>query len=236
MSETSVHTAAFTRHSVTAKISVMTLATMFPETFRRVLPADLSVARGRASSAASARAVEMRCYPEAHCSTGCSMIVVDAATHADLAAVQALARRIWFAHYPGIISIAQIEYMLERGYDNATLTRFLDSPGAGLALARDPEPIGFAAWYRTEAPATSKLDKLYVAIEHRGKGVGRRLIEHVEQAARRDGSSALVLNVAKRNEASIAIYRHCGFSVRDEVVVDIGNGFVMDDYVMAKPL
>lgn len=45
-----------------------------------------------------------------------------------------------------------------------------------------------------------------------------------------------VLNVNKRNEASIAFYRHCGFAVREEVVIDIGNGFVMDDYVMAKPI
>ncbi len=164
------------------------------------------------------------------------MIVIDAATHADVARVQALARRIWHAYYPSIISVAQIEYMLDIGYGTATLTRFLESPGAGLALARAGEPIGFAAWYRTRSPATSKLDKLYVAMEHHGKGVGRRLIEHVEQAARNDGSSTLVLNVAKRNEASIALYRHCGFAVRDEVVVDIGNGFVMDDFVMAKTL
>ena len=93
-----------------------------------------------------------------------------------------------------------------------------------------------AAWYRLEVAATSKLDKLYVASEHRREGIGRRLIEHVERAARGDGSGTLVLNVAKRNQASIAVYVHCGFSVREEVVVDIGNGFVMDDYVMAKAL
>ena len=40
----------------------------------------------------------------------------------------------------------------------------------------------------------------------------------------------------KHNAAAIAAYRNCGFVTREEVVVDIGNGFVMDDYVMAKPL
>jgi GNAT superfamily N-acetyltransferase len=164
------------------------------------------------------------------------MIVIDAATHADLATVQALARRIWHAYYPGIIAFEQIAYMLELGYDTATLARFLETPGAGLALARADEPIGFAAWYRTQATATSKLDKLYVALDHHRKGAGRRLIEHVEHAARRDGSNTLVLNVNKRNEAAIAFYVRCGFSVREQVVIDIGNGFVMDDYVMAKAL
>ena len=165
-----------------------------------------------------------------------ALIEIAPATPADLPAVQALARRIWHAHYPGIISVDQIEYMLARGYATAELARFLATPGAGLALARDAEPVGFAAWYRSPEPATTKLDKLYVAIEQHGRGVGRRLLDHVEDAARSDGSGTLILNVAKRNEASIAFYRRCGFSRRNEVVIDIGGGFVMDDYVMAKPL
>lgn len=100
------------------------------------------------------------------------MISIDAATHADLSTLQSLARRIWHAYYPGIITLEQIEYMLERGYDTATLTRFLDTPGAGLALARTDDPIGFAAWYRTQAAATSKLDRLYVALAHHAMAPG----------------------------------------------------------------
>ena len=169
--------------------------------------------------------------PDAH-----TRMLIGAATRADVPAVQALARRIWQVHYPGIISVAQIEYMLARGYDESVLGRFLETPGAGIAIARDAEPVGFAAWYRSEEPGTTKLDKLYVAIEHHGSGMGRRLVEHVEQAAREGGSTTLILNVAKRNQTSVAFYRHCGFALREEVVVDIGCGFVMDDFVMAKPL
>lgn len=165
------------------------------------------------------------------------MITVDASTHEDLAAIQALARRIWYAHYPGIITEAQIEYMLERGYATPMLARFLTEPGAGLVIARDQAaPVGFAAWHRADEPATTKLDKLYVAPERHRAGIGRRLIGYVEREAREDGATTLVLNVAKRNVKSIEAYRRCGFTVREEVVIDIGSGFVMDDYVMARPL
>ena len=127
--------------------------------------------------------------------------------------------------------------MLERGYATPVLAAFLDEPGAGLAVARcEGAPVAFAAWCRIDEPATTKLDKLYVAQEFHRSGIGRRLIAHVEQAARCDGSSTLVLNVAKRNVSSIDAYRRCGFVTREEVVVDIGSGFVMDDYVMAKLL
>jgi hypothetical protein len=46
----------------------------------------------------------------------------------------------------------------------------------------------------------------------------------------------LVLNVNKRNEVAIAAYSRHGFTIRESVKNDIGGGFVMDDYVMAKPL
>lgn len=165
------------------------------------------------------------------------MVRIDDATNDDLPLVQDLARRIWHRHYPGIITAAQIEYMLERGYATSELARFLVTAGAGLVLARDDTmPVGFAAWYRAPAPATTKLDKLYVLPDRQHGGIGRRLIEHVEDAARRDGSTTLVLNVAKRNTASIAVYERCGFAIREDVVIDIGGGFVMDDHVMAKPL
>ena len=161
----------------------------------------------------------------------------DAATNVDLPVVQALARRVWYRHYPGIITTEQIEYMLERGYATTELERFLTESGAGLAIARcESDAIAFAAWYRTDEPATTKLDKLYVAQEWQRTGIGRRLIEHVATAARDDGATTLVLNVAKRNVTAIEAYRRCGFTVREAVVVDIGSGFVMDDYVMARPV
>jgi GNAT superfamily N-acetyltransferase len=154
----------------------------------------------------------------------------------DLPVVRELARRVWHRHYPGIISLAQIDYMLDRGYSDEALTPFTVDEGAGLVLAHvDYEPAGFAAWYRP-AQSTTKLDKLYVLQEVQGRGVGRRLVAHVEDMARADGARTLVLNVNKHNAASIEFYRRCGFAVRESVVVDIGQGFVMDDYVMAKPV
>ena len=164
-------------------------------------------------------------------------LAIVAATEADIPVVRNLAHVIWHAHYPGIVSVAQIDYMLERGYCDAALARFVRDAGAGLALANvGGRPVGFAAWYRADEPATAKLDKLYVLGEWQRRGIGRRLIAHVEALSRADGAETLLLNVNKRNAGSIAAYRRCGFDVRESVVVDIGAGYLMDDYVMAKPL
>jgi hypothetical protein len=46
----------------------------------------------------------------------------------------------------------------------------------------------------------------------------------------------LILAVHKRNVRPIAAYRRNGFAVIQSVVTDFGDGFVMDDFIMAKEL
>ncbi|HEV3239094.1 MAG TPA: GNAT family N-acetyltransferase [Casimicrobiaceae bacterium] len=159
------------------------------------------------------------------------------ATDRDLSAVAELAGVIWRKHYPGIITPEQIEYMLARGYARDALRRFLTEEGAGLDLAYVNERFaGFAAYHRADHPDELKLDKLYVHQELHSRGVGRRLIEVTAAAAIAQQRVTLVLNVNKNNAQAIRAYERNGFAIREAVVVDIGGGFVMDDYVMAKRL
>jgi GNAT superfamily N-acetyltransferase len=81
-----------------------------------------------------------------------------------------------------------------------------------------------------------KLHKLYLLPELHGRGLGSRLLQHVEHEVRRLGARRLILAVNKRNAKAIAAYQRNGFVVAKTVVTDIGNGFIMDDYVMAKDL
>jgi ribosomal protein S18 acetylase RimI-like enzyme len=159
------------------------------------------------------------------------------ATEADLGPVAELAGVIWRKHYSSIITAGQIEYMLEHGYSRATLERFIVEPGAGLLLARDGERlIGFGAFHQVDGPDELKLEKLYVHQDYHRRGVGSRLIRDVEEAAAAQKLSTVILNVNKNNVQAIRAYEANGFAIRESVVVDIGNGYVMDDYIMAKRL
>jgi len=152
-----------------------------------------------------------------------------------LADVRALAETVWRAHYPGIIAPAQIDYMLARGYSDEALAPFVGGPDRGLDLALvGGTPAGFAAWYATDRIGEVKLDKLYVLPATQRGGVGGALIAHVAARARELGAVSLILNVNKRNAQAIRAYEKHGFAVKLAVVVDIGEGYVMDDYVMEK--
>lgn len=156
-------------------------------------------------------------------------------TYPDIPAIAALAREIWQATYPGIITQAQIDFMLEQRYGVERLYDDLEQADKWLDQAFvEGRRVGFAfsELYRGEF----KLDKLYVHPDVQRCGVGGQLIEHVAQRARQQGYDHLILAVNKRNENAIASYRKHGFRVRESVVEDIGSGYVMDDYVMEKVL
>jgi diamine N-acetyltransferase len=159
------------------------------------------------------------------------------AERSDLVAIERLAREIWYQHYPGIITVSQIEYMLAQRYRPEVIGRLIDRGEARWdTLEVGGRLAGFMSYEPGQRPGSIKLDKIYVHLRQRGKGYGSALIRHVEEAARRAGASEVYLQVNKHNTASIAAYLRNGFVLADSIRVDIGGGFVMDDYLMRKAI
>lgn len=157
------------------------------------------------------------------------------ATRKQLPIVQQLAYDIWPKTYSGIISDGQIAYMLELMYSIESLEKQLET--RPFLLVEDEDRfIGFASYEtNAEGSAQTKIHKLYVLPQIQGKGIGRQLVDYIAAQALRHGNTALFLTVNKHNNAK-DFYERIGFWVREEAVFDIGNGFVMDDYVMEKVL
>jgi ribosomal protein S18 acetylase RimI-like enzyme len=148
-----------------------------------------------------------------------------------------LARDIWYRHYPGIITVEQIEYMLARGYTPEAIRAQIAGGEAWWdKLSLDGKLVAFSACVRGEPPDALKLDKLYVSYELRGRGYGSLLLDHAEKRARELGCRRVYLQVNKNNRSAIEAYLRNGFAVAESVTVDIGGGFVMDDYVMVRKI
>jgi GNAT superfamily N-acetyltransferase len=159
------------------------------------------------------------------------------ATEADMPAMAEMAGVIWRACYPGIITTEQIDYMLARMYALDALRDEIHSQGIRYdQFLVDDKLAGFASYGPTAEPGVMKLHKLYLLPELHGRGLGSRLLQHVEREVRAGGGCRLILSVNRRNAKAIAAYQRNGFVIADSVVTDIGNGFVMDDYIMAKNL
>ena len=164
-------------------------------------------------------------------------VEIRALAEADIEAVGALAREIWRAHYPGIISSAQIEYMLDQRYSSALMRAELGKQGLWWdLLLRAGAPKAFSSYFRTERSDEMKLDKLYVHPDCQRRGYGALLIDRALARARSEHCSRLVLAVNRGNANAIAAYRKHGFQIESAVVKEIGGGYVMDDYVMVRSL
>ena len=147
-----------------------------------------------------------------------------------------LANRIWHAHYPGIISIEQIDYMLTRGYTREIILDEMEHQGVFWFIIRDGSMmIGFIS-VGPHGNGIMKLHKLYLLPEYHSKGIGSRALTETERVAKQQKATTLVLNVNRHNHKAIAAYQRAGWQITDEVIIDIGSGYVMNDYVMTKPL
>jgi len=155
------------------------------------------------------------------------------ATDADVSLLTDLAQRIWRECYPGIITPAQIEFMLDWMYSDDAICRQLAAGIPWEIAEHDGEPIGYLS-YQLEPDGRVKISKLYVLPDRQRQGHGRRLLEHICTEAHSLGAPEFWLQVNKRNERAIAAYLKAGFHIAKEAVFDIGNGFVMDDYLMAR--
>jgi GNAT superfamily N-acetyltransferase len=160
-------------------------------------------------------------------------------TPEQLAIVAALAHEIWYEFYVPLIGREQVDYMvgkfqnaaamqaqIDQGYEYF-LVKQEDSGG----LARD---VGYCA-VQEQADNALFLSKFYLHKSARGSGTGRKCMELIEGLARRRGLSLLWLTVNKGNP-SVQAYQRLGFRIAADLVMDIGGGFVMDDYRMEKPL
>jgi ribosomal protein S18 acetylase RimI-like enzyme len=158
-------------------------------------------------------------------------------TEADIEPLIALARDTWHRHYPDMISVEQIEYMLDQRYRPELIRAQIASQRAWWdKLVVNGAMVAFSACELAESAGEMKLDKVYVRYDLRGLGYGSLLIGNAETRARAAGCTRLSLQVNKNNASAIAAYTRNGFTVARAVKFDIGGGFYMDDYVMVKEL
>jgi len=151
-----------------------------------------------------------------------------------LDAVCRLARRIWQDTYPDIISQQQIDAMLADRYSPQAILAQLDDPCHVWLIARVEEEItGFAHAYLEHGAC--KLDKLYVDPCRQRCRIGHALFDAIRGFAQQHRAQRLWLQVNRHNSRAISAYRKYGFEIVEARVFDIGDGFVMDDYVMEIP-
>lgn len=158
------------------------------------------------------------------------------ATEKDIPLIQDLAKRSWENAYAEILSGEQMKYMLDTMYSEGEISAQMQNPDYHYFLISDEisdHHDGFIGFENHFGENTTKLHRLYLVPEIKGKGLGKKALEFLAEKTKASGDSRIILNVNKYNSAR-NFYESQGYKVYDEGVFDIGEGFVMDDFLMEK--
>ncbi len=163
------------------------------------------------------------------------MITVSEALPNEFNIVQDIARRTWPVAYREILSNAQLEYMLSLFYSIEALNKNADN-GHRFLIAREAGVVvGFASYELNHLPRQIHIHKIYVLPEAQGRSIGKSLMDQIESIALKFDQTILSLNVNRQNIAQ-HFYKKIGYSISRSVDIEIGKGYLMEDFIMEKKL
>ena len=159
-------------------------------------------------------------------------------TDEQIAVLCKIAERVWHLTYDALLPEGQVEYMLDKFQSPHAVKEQMKTLNYRYYMAviggENAGFIGFSPRY--EGREEMFLSKVYLLPEFRGQGAVREMFGLVERETRREGLKKIRLTVNKENTHAVEVYEHYGFRTAEKVVTDIGNGYVMDDFIMVKEL
>lgn len=161
------------------------------------------------------------------------MINLKLATIADIETIRVLAQEIWNAYYIDIIEKEQVDYMLNKMYDTNSLMKQMEEEKHQFYLIEwSNATIGFIS-----VSSTNQQDyfihKFYIQQTKAAKGIGTKVLSELTNLL---SPKSYSLTVNRQNYKSINFYFKNGFIINHVADFDIGNGFVMNDFVMKRVL
>lgn len=156
---------------------------------------------------------------------------------AEIESLAKFAGDIWREHFTPIIGSAQVEYMLKKFQSPSFISEQIANKHYRYFMTTiDDIPAGYFAIVPHHELGKLFLSKLYTSKDMRGKGAGMAMLKKAQEIAETLSLKSIYLQVNKHNTNSIAFYKSRGFEIVESIIADIGNGYVMDDYVMEKTI
>jgi GNAT superfamily N-acetyltransferase len=150
----------------------------------------------------------------------------------ELNEVAQLAHRIWNDHYPAIIGQQQVDYMLNKFYALPALIEQVHKGQEFYFILADNRKQGFLSVSFSEEKKELFIHKFYILTQQQKSGLGTRALQAVEK--KYPQARSLRLTVNRQNHKSINFYFKNGFIIGEVADFDIGDGYVMNDFVMLK--
>lgn len=161
---------------------------------------------------------------------------VPVTTEQDQQDLTAMAAEIWGEYWPAHIGQAQTDYMIEQYQSLEAIQRDMAHHGYEYWFLVDENGnrVGYTGGH--DEPETNRffISKIYIYAHERGKHYTSKVVSFYVDLCRNRGWRAMYLTVNKYNELGVRAYKGNDFKIIDSVETDIGEGFIMDDFIMEK--
>ncbi len=164
-----------------------------------------------------------------------NLIFIPVTTKEQVEEVALLATEIWHEHFVSILTKEQIDYMVNKFQSTPAIMNQIENQGYQyFIMDMNNTMVGYCAVKEEAEDKRLFLSKMYIHKQYRGRGYASFAFDFLVKLCKEKGYQIIWLTVNRFNETTIQVYEKKGFIKTRTQVADIGNGFVMDDYIMEK--
>jgi ribosomal protein S18 acetylase RimI-like enzyme len=154
----------------------------------------------------------------------------------ELSKITELAELIWKKYYIEIITIDQIEYMMNKFYSNDSLKTQILNGQIFYFVKFESEVLGFLSLSK-DHNGIYFIHKFYLLPDQHRKSVGTAVMQEIENEiniTEKVKNYKIKLTVNRQNFKAINFYFKNGFTIESVEDFDIGESYLMNDFVMVK--
>lgn len=152
-------------------------------------------------------------------------------TDAEIHQTVALASTIWHECYTSLANVQQMNRLLEQLQSFTIISQEIRNEGFLYFLVEcNQHTTGYISVQAKEEELF--LNKLYLLKTVRGMGIAQQAMKFITELAGEWHLPVIRLTVNKQNARAIRFYEKQAFAVVGEEITDMGNGIVMNDFVM----
>ena len=154
----------------------------------------------------------------------------------ELSKITELAELIWKKYYIEIITMDQIEYMMNKFYSNDSLKTQILNGQIFYFVKFESEVLGFLSLSK-DHNGIYFIHKFYLLPDQHRKSVGTAVMQEIEneiKVTQEVNNYKIKLTVNRQNFKAINFYFKNGFTIESVEDFDIGESYLMNDFVMVK--
>jgi len=152
----------------------------------------------------------------------------------DLKIICKLAQKIYFEHYKQFLSKEFITYWVDLYQSYENITQSINDGEKYFFIKDNDNILGYFS-YKLEAGNRLFISKLYLKAKYRKKGYGKKCLNYLFDIAKTKQVKDIFLKTMRINP-TVKFYIKQGFKITDAVETNLGNGYILEDYILVKDI